>query len=197
MFLRFGACVRLAALAALMWLGAGSAEAHTFGAHGAAFGDGFSHPFGGIDHLLAMVAVGLWAGGLSGRAVWLVPAAFVTTMALSAVAAMLGGGLSWGEPAIALSVLGLGLLIAFRARLGLAAATATVAVFASFHGFAHGAEAPEAAAPAGYLLGFVLATGILHALGVGLALLCVRRQALIRVAGGAVAVAGVMLVAAL
>jgi urease accessory protein len=175
----------------------GLAEAHT-GVHpliadGAAAG--FAHPFSGFDHLLAMVAVGLWASSLGGVARWAVPSSFIAIMTLGAALGANGLALPAVEPMIALSVVALGVMVALSVRVPTAAAAAMVAVFGLFHGFAHGAEMPAMAQPIAYGLGFVAATALLH--GVGLALgaslprLAPART--LRLAGGAIAAAGVAL----
>lgn len=133
------------------------------------FATGFMHPLGGWDHLLAMLAVGLWAAQLGGRARWLVPAAFVAAMAGAAALAQSALGFTFPalEQAISASVLLLGLLLAVAVRLPPLAGVALVALFASFHGFAHGAELPGAASGLSYGAGFVLATALLHLVGLG------------------------------
>jgi len=141
------------------------AHAHTFGAHGAGFGAGFAHPFMGLDHLAAMFAAGLWAAQLGGSAVWRVPAAFIATMCLGAVLACTGMALPGVEAGIGASVLVLGLLVAFAARLPTHAGMALAGVFALFHGYAHGCELPLSAAPLWYALGFIIATVSVHAAG--------------------------------
>jgi urease accessory protein len=182
---------RTFALAASI-LFAGSASAHT-GDHatGTGFGGGLAHPVLGLDHLLAMVAVGLWAAQQGGRALWAVPAAFVGAM-------ILGGGLAWSgvalphvETAIALSVLVLGLLVATRRQWTVTAGVALAAGFALFHGYAHGLEMPQAASPVRYALGFVLATACLH--GAGIAASLGGRHAM-RLAGAGIAAVGLALV---
>lgn len=169
-----------------------AAHAHTFGAVGAGWSQGFAHPLLGIDHVLAMAAVGLWAAQLGGRSLWLVPAAFIAMMAVGGMVGMAGFGLPWTEGGIAASVLALGVLVAAGFRLPLAAGMALVGVFAIFHGHAHGTEMPEAAAPLGYAAGFVLATALLHVLGMGAGQLALRAAApwAVRMAGAATAMAG-------
>jgi urease accessory protein len=174
---------------------AGAAEAHTIGAHGAAFAQGLAHPFGGIDHLLAMVAVGLWSAQLGGRALWAVPAAFVAVMALGGLLGMAGAPLP-AELGVAASLLALGLLVAFAARLPVAGAAALVGAFALFHGHAHGTELPAAASALGYGAGFVLATALLHLLGIGAGLALWRggSRGWLRAGGAAIAAAGLLIV---
>jgi len=157
------------ALALSVLLLAAPAEAHTFGAWGAGFPQGLMHPLLGLDHELAMVGVGFWAGQIGDRARWLVPLAFVAAMMLGGLLGLAGIMLSGIELGIGASILLLGMLIALRSRLPLSVSMGSVAGFAIFHGMAHGAEAPEAAAPLLYCLGFILATALLHVAGVGLA----------------------------
>jgi urease accessory protein len=161
------------------------------------FSGGVLHPLGGLDHLLAMVAVGIWAAQLGGRARWAVPAAFMA--ALAAGAALGAGGLTfgWMEQAIAASVLALGLLVISAARLPLTAGMALAAFFALFHGVAHGSEIPANASGLGYGSGFLVATAALHAAGVGLGMLTARAPQWVRQSAGAslVLAGGWMLVA--
>ena len=176
---------------------AGVAEAHPSASHASGFVAGFSHPLGGLDHLLAMVAVGLWATQVGGRAIWALPAAFVATMAVANMVAMGGTVIPFFEQGIAASVLILGLLIATALRLPVAAATVLVGFFAAFHGIAHGLELPETAAPLGYAGGFILATALLHGLGVALGLALAPRfgARLTRVTGVAIALGGMVIAA--
>ena len=147
---RIGAALAaLPAFAIVLVAGAGGAEAHIHGAHGAGLVDGVAHPFGGFDHLLAMVAVGLWAAQIGGRALWRLPAAFVAVMAMGGFAGAAWGSLPMVEIGIAGSVLALGLFIALATRPSLALGVAIVGGFALFHGGAHGSELPQAAAPWG------------------------------------------------
>ena len=145
-------------------LAAGPALAHLDpGAHGS-FAAGASHPVFGADHILAMVAVGLWAASLGGSAFWALPVGFVAAMTGGFVLSLGGLPLPMVEPMILASVLCLGLLVAMAARLPLPGAVAIVAAMGVFHGHAHGAEIGSAGASA-YLAGFVAATAALHALG--------------------------------
>jgi urease accessory protein len=172
------------------------AEAHTFGAQGTGLTAGLVHPFMGLDHLLAMIAVGIWAGQLGGRAVWIVPLTFVSVMAAAAGLGPLGLSLPMVEPAIACSVLVLGLLIAGSVRLPTIAGAGLVGLFAVFHGYAHGLELPQAASPILYGLGFVLATTLLHGLGIGFALSSRQYKIMQRIAGCSLIVASGLLLAA-
>jgi urease accessory protein len=159
------------------------AEAHTFGTQGAGLVAGLVHPFVGLDHLLAMIAVGIWAGQLGGRLVWQVPLTFVSVMSAAAALGSFGVTLPLVEPAIACSVLVLGLLIAGSVRLPASTGVGLVALFAVFHGYSHGLELPQAASPFLYGVGFVLATSLLHGLGIGFAR-CSRQYKMIQSAAG-------------
>lgn len=175
---------------------AGPALAHTGAGAVHGFGAGLLHPLFGVDHVLAMVAVGLWAGLTGGRARFAYPLAFVGMMVLAGLWGMSGSSLPGVEIGIAVSVVVLGLAIALRATPPLAAGAAACAIFAIFHGHAHGAELPQGASGLGYALGFVLATAALHGAGLGLAgLLAARAPLLARVAGGGLALAGVAILA--
>ncbi|MCU0908375.1 MAG: HupE/UreJ family protein [Rhodobacteraceae bacterium] len=158
-------------------------------AHGLAAG--LTHPVHGADHLLAMVAVGLLAVVLGGRALRVLPAAFLGCMAAGYGIALAGIALPLVEPMILASVLALGLLVAFAARLPLGAAAAMVGVFGLAHGAAHGGELGASGALA-FGVGFLLATGLLHAAGIALGLAAQRAAGgtAARVMGAAVAVAG-------
>jgi urease accessory protein len=172
------------------------AEAHTFGAQGAGLAAGLTHPFIGLDHLLAMIAVGIWAGQLGGRAVWIVPLTFVSVMAVAAGLGSLDFSVPMVEPAVACSVLILGLLIAGSIRLPTIAGAGLVGLFAVFHGYAHGMELPQAASPMLYGLGFILATTLLHGLGIGFALSSHQYKIMQRIAGCSLIVASGLLLAA-
>lgn len=182
--------------AALFFVFTGEASAHTFGAHGAGFTEGVAHPFLGLDHLLAMLAVGLWAAQRGGAARWSLPLAFLAAMAGGALLANLGVQAAFAETLIAFSVLALGGLIAGRARPPLAVGAAAVAVFALGHGYAHGLEMPEAGSPWGYGAGFLLATASLHGAGVLLGSKAGRPALLVRAGGAVIAAAGLILLAA-
>jgi urease accessory protein len=186
-------------LAAAALLGAPVAEAHLIGEHGAGFQAGLLHPLSGLDHLLAMIAVGIWAAQLGGRALWVVPGAFVGCMVAGGALAVAGISMPLVEPGILGSVLLFGLLIATSARVPTVVGMALVGLFALFHGHAHGTELPQAANPATYALGFVMATAALHAIGLGLALAIGRiaPKPALRVIGGGIVAAGVAMVAAL
>jgi urease accessory protein len=170
-----------------------NAHAHTGAELLGGFTSGFHHPLFGFDHLLAMLAVGLWGAQMGGRAVWSLPVTFPLIMALGGLAGMAGLPLPSVETGIALSVLALGLVIAFAWRPFELAALALIGVFAIFHGYAHGAELPSAADPAAYSAGFVIATGSIHLSGVAIGLLAGKALDgwLSRGLGGAIAAVGV------
>lgn len=179
-------------LALSMMLVAGAAFAHP--GHGGGLAAGLAHPFTGFDHLLAMLAVGIWAAQQTGRtALWQIPLAFVGMMAIGVAWAAAGMILPQFEVGIAVSLIVLGLLLAFALRLPRWAGMALVAGFALWHGFAHGVTMPLAGAGA-YLAGLLLATVAIHALGVGLGLAARRRAALaLRLGGAGVALVGAWL----
>ena len=186
---------RIALAAALVMVPA-LASAHT--GHGAVgFGHGFGHPMSGIDHILAMIAVGIFAANLGGRALWAVPLTFMALMAVGGAIGIAGIALPFVEIGIALSIVVLGLVVALRYEWPLAVAMPLVGLFAIFHGHAHGVEMPVDASGTAYALGFVLATGVLHlfgiAIGFGISRAGERYSRRITQAGGvAVAVAGVL-----
>jgi urease accessory protein len=161
---------------------------------------GFLHPLSGIDHLLAMVAVGMFAAYLGGRARWLVPLAFVSVMAAAGWGAMMGLRLPLVELGIGLSVIVLGAVIALRVKLPTAAAMALVGFFAIFHGHAHGAEMAGNANALAYGIGFLSATALLHGLGIVLGMELTRigearSWRLVQAGGGVIALTGVAIVA--
>ena len=184
-----------AAVAAALLLAAPQAAAHVFSEAGAGWNAGFSHPFSELDHVLAMLAVGLWAAQIGRPALWLLPLAFPLTMALSGLLGAYGMQLPWVESGIAASVLVLGVMIALALKPPPWACTGLVMLFAVFHGHAHGTELPETASPALYGLGFAIATAILHAIGLGIGQL--KRwavlQQLVRQGSSAIAATGVVL----
>ena len=186
--------------AAALTLVASPAFAHLNPAEHGSFAAGFSHPFSGADHILAMVAVGLWATMLGGRALFAGPAAFVGVMLLGFGAALVGLPLPFVEPVILASVVVLGLLVALALPVSAVAGAAIAGFFAFFHGHAHGGEIGGAAFLS-YGAGFALATAILHAAGIGVGLTAGRMMAgqkgrlAMRIAGGATAIGGLMLMA--
>jgi urease accessory protein len=188
------------ALAAAAALVPSLAYAHPGHVDAVGFASGFGHPIGGLDHVLAMVLVGVFAVQLGGRAVWLVPATFVAVMAAGGALGAAGVEVPFVETGIALSIVVLGAVVAFGVKAPAAAAMALVGLFAIFHGHAHGAEMPETAGGLAYAAGFMLATALLHAAGVGLGFAIGRLSGgrgewLVRAGGAAAGLAGVALLA--
>jgi len=184
------------AMTALMALVPSIAYAHTGVGDTIGFAHGFIHPITGLDHVLAMVMVGMFAWQLGGRALWMVPTTFVLVMAMGGALGVAGIGVPFVEAGIALSVIVLGAVVAFGIKAPVAVAMAVVGLFAIFHGHAHGSEMPESAAGLAYGFGFMLATALLHVMGVGLGFVigwAGEKQGPIvaRTAGGAAALAGV------
>jgi urease accessory protein len=167
------------------------ASAHTGVGDPSGFLHGLGHPIGGLDHVLAMVAVGLWAAQIGGKALWLLPSSFVLTMAGSSVLGHLALPLPGVEQGILASDFSLGLLLLVAPCLPLTIGMAIVSFLAMFHGYAHGAEMPATAAGLTYGAGFILSTAGLHLLGIGIGLALDRlqpilRQQLFRVGGAAI-----------
>ncbi|MCF7986194.1 MAG: HupE/UreJ family protein [Methylovulum sp.] len=170
-------------------------EAHPLHMADAGLAAGLAHPFIGLDHLLAMIAVGIWAGQLGGRATWLVPLSFVSVMGAAALLGSYGQALPLVESGIATSVLILGLLIAGAVRLPIRASIALVGLFAMFHGYAHGLELPLAGSATLYGLGFISATALLHGIGIGFAASTRRYQIAQRLVGFSLIASGGLLLA--
>lgn len=174
------------------------ASAHTGVGDTSGFAHGMMHPVTGLDHVLAMITVGLFAARLGGRALWLVPGSFVAMMSLGGMLGMYGIPVPFIEAGIALSVVTLGTLVAFQVGLPVALAMALVGVFAIFHGHAHGTEMPMDVAGLDYGAGFVMATALLHSIGVGLGLALGRlsrgpARRVSQIGGAGVAFAGLAL----
>ena len=182
--------------AGILFAAAVPAFAHLNPAEHGSFAAGFSHPLFGADHILAMVAVGIWAAMIGGRAMLIVPASFVITMGIGFALALGGVHLPFVEPAILASVVGLGLLVALAIKVPIPVSAAVVAVFALFHGFAHGSELGGAGAVT-FGLGFMAGTALLHAAGVGLGIGLNRfgGMTLSRILGAATAFAGIAMMA--
>jgi urease accessory protein len=179
-----------AALAALV---IEPALAHEGGTAVGGFLSGLTHPIFGWDHVVAMVAVGLWGAFLGAPAIWLLPVVFPLVMAFGGALGIMGVPVPGIETGIAASAVVLGLLVAFQARPPLWLAAVVVGVFAIFHGHAHGTELPQAANALTYAIGFVIATGLLHLTGIAFGLL-VRWPAgklAVRAGGGVIALVGV------
>ena len=170
-----------------------SALGHALQGQASGFVTGFLHPLSGADHVLAMVAVGLWGAQLGAPAIWVLPVAFPLVMAMGAMLGFLGVPIPGVEYGIAASAIVLGTAVAFAMRPTLVIAALVVGCFAIFHGHAHGTELPVGQSAMLYSIGFVIATGCLHAVGIGIG--TVHRwswgQQLVRVAGAAVAAGGV------
>lgn len=187
--------VHVRCLVVMMLVLAGSEPVLAHEQTGAARGflTGFLHPLSGLDHVVAMIAVGLWGAQLGPPALWLLPVTFPMVMAVGGFLGLMGVTLPGVEIGIALSALLLGVMVASEARPSLLIAASLVGFFAIFHGHAHGTELPSGQSGLAYSIGFVVATGLLH--GVGIAIGVVHRwpagRVALRVAGAAVAVAGV------
>ncbi len=186
----------LATLAILAIAGSGSpAFAHVGDHSHLSFVAGLLHPFSGLDHLLAMIAVGLWAAQLGRPALWLLPLTFPALMAAGAAIGMSGVALPLVEVGIAGSVLVLGAAVALALRPSLGLSTALVALFGLLHGFSHGAELPAGASALAYGAGFIAATFVLHTTGVAAGLVAGRMPVRFaaRAAGGSIAALGALL----
>jgi urease accessory protein len=155
---------------------------------------GFQHPISGWDHVVAMVAVGLWGAQLGAPAVWLLPVAFPMVMAMGGMLGLMGVPLPGTEVGIAASAILLGGAVLSELRPPLVVAAIVVTFFAVFHGYAHGAELPAGESGLLYSMGFVIATGCLHAVGISIGMIhrWLWGQKLLRMAGGAVALAGTL-----
>ena len=175
----------------LLW--AQMAFAHAQQGEAKGFLTGFRHPISGLDHVLAMVAVGLWGAQLGSPAIWLLPVTFPMVMAFGGMLGLMGVPLPGVEYGIAASAILLGAAVLFEARPPLAVAAVLVGIFAIFHGHAHGTELPPGQSGLLYSMGFVIATGCLHAVGITIG--AVHRwgwgQRLLRFAGAMVAVGGI------
>ena len=192
--------MRLLLALAILALSPGLASAHTGMAHGAGFFHGIAHPVGGLDHVLAMLAVGVFAFVLGGRALWLVPLSFVGAMVAGFGLGIAQIQLPFVELAIALSIVAIGAAAALGRPMPVGAAMALVGTFAVFHGHAHGAEMAESADGLTFALGFITATALLHLAGLaaafGAAQLAGRfGGTAARLAGGAFAIAGLGILA--
>ena len=191
---------RVVATALPLALLSGSALAHAGGGSGGAgFQTGFLHPLGGLDHVLAMLAVGMWGAQLGNPAIWALPVAFPMVMAFGGVAGILGVPLPAVELGITVSVVVLGSMIALDRHPPLWGAALIVAFFAVFHGYAHGAELPGQAGAVAYSAGFVTATGLIHVTGIGIGFVTrlPHGAGMLRVGGGAIAATGLLLAAQL
>ena len=169
-----------------------TASAHTEKGAAGGFISGFLHPITGLDHIVAMVAVGLWGAFLGKKAMWALPVIFPMVMALGGALGILGVPLPYVEIGIALSGVVLGLMVAFAVRPPLWVAGVLVGIFAIFHGHAHGTELPNAASPLTFAIGFVISTGLLHLAGIAFGLLTKWPwgMAVVRAGGALIALTG-------
>jgi urease accessory protein len=183
----------IGAVALLTALWAQSALGHALQGEASGFFTGFLHPVSGADHVLAMVAVGLWGAQLGSPAIWVLPVAFPLVMAMGGMLGFLGVPIPGVECGIAASAIVLGIAVAFEMRPALVIAAFVVGCFAIFHGHAHGTELPAGQSALLYSMGFVIATGCLHAVGIGIGTVHRRRwgRQLLRVAGTMVTAGGV------
>lgn len=174
------------------------AFAHAGHGEHSGFIHGFMHPIAGLDHILAMVTVGILAYQIGGRALWLVPTTFLAVMAAGGLLGVAGVSFYFVEPGIAASVVVLGIIVALALKPPVAVAMTVVALFAVFHGYAHGIEAPLDGSTASYGAGFLLATALLHAAGIAVGMLfgrivATQGQLGYRLAGSAVALTGLVI----
>jgi urease accessory protein len=169
----------------------GLASAHIIPGTNHGFHDGFVHPFSGWDHLLAMFGVGLWASQCRGRALWLIPLAFISVMVLGGALGLTGAHLPGVEFGIALSVLVLGGLIATATRLKVGWGMGLVGLFALCHGYAHGLEMPAAVSALPFSVGFIIATLLLLGMGIAAGIYSARQSRALRLAGAAMALCSI------
>jgi urease accessory protein len=181
------------AIAVLFVAYASAASAHEGAGIAGGFISGFLHPILGWDHVVAMVAVGLWGAFLGSPAIWILPVVFPLVMAFGGALGVIGVPIPAVETGIAASAVVLGAMVAFAVRPPIWVAAVIVGAFAIFHGHAHGTELPNAANPLAYSIGFVFSTGLLHLSGIAFGLL-VRWPAgkvAVQAGGGLIALAGV------
>ncbi|MDA0289194.1 MAG: HupE/UreJ family protein [bacterium] len=181
-------------LATAIWLLLGtSLWAHEDAGMAGGFISGLTHPLFGFDHVVAMIAVGLWGAFLGSPALWILPVVFPVVMAFGGALGVLGVEIPLVETGIAASAVVLGLMVALALRPKIAIAAVIVGAFAIFHGHAHGTELPEAASPLAYSIGFVISTGLLHLAGIGFGHFTRWPQGIlaVRAGGGAIALVGV------
>ena len=181
-------------LACVLVAATGSAWGHTGEGMAGGFGSGFMHPLFGPDHVVAMVAVGLWGAFLGMPALWILPVTFPLVMTIGGALGVAGVPLPHVELGIALSAIVLGAMVAFAVKPPIWVAAVLVGIFAIFHGHAHGTELPSAADPIAYSLGFVIATGLLHLAGIaiGLVVRWPHGRTFVRLCGVGISVAGVV-----
>jgi urease accessory protein len=185
---------RFFGLISTLALSTATLPAHPLHINAGGLSSGLLHPLFGLDHILAMIAVGLWAGQMSGRALWLVPGSFLAMVVVGATLGFASVPMPFVEQGIVASIVVLGLFIAVAARLPVWIAAALVGLFALFHGHAHASELLPVASALAYTTGFVLATAGLHLVGIGLSVFAQRRDATIAVrwTGASLLVAGLL-----
>jgi urease accessory protein len=186
----------VAAITGCLALVVTGAQAHTQGGDGGLAG-GLAHPFMGLDHVLAMLAVGLWAAQRGRQAAWQVPMAFVALMVAGFGLARLGLALPLAEPMVVASLAVLGAMVAVAVRVPVGVGAALVSGFAVFHGYAHGIEMPAASSAWAYAAGFALTTAGLHGLGLGLGTALRQRPVFARLSGAAIAATGMAMMGGL
>jgi urease accessory protein len=193
--MKSNATLKTIALLAIALLSA-AAQAHSDQTSTGGFMAGYLHPLTGLDHLLAMVAVGIWGATLGAPLIWALPVAFPFMMLVGGVLAIFGVPLPYVELGVAISVLVLGAAIAMRWRAPMAAAIGIVAFFGLLHGYAHGSELPGSAAPAAYAAGFVVSTGLLHLAGISFGTVDKTKHGplVLRAAGAIIALVGAWLI---
>jgi urease accessory protein len=177
---------------ALLLLLPNLASAHIVPGSSHGFQDGLMHPLTGWDHLLAMIAVGLWAAQIRGRAIWQIPLAFVSVMALGGILGVAGAYIPGADLVIAISVLALGGLIATKTSVAPSVGMMVVGAFALFHGYAHGHEMPASASALPFGIGFLISTVALHALGISAGLGLRNQPQAMRYAGATIAASGLL-----
>ncbi|MDX1346168.1 MAG: HupE/UreJ family protein [Sedimenticolaceae bacterium] len=182
----------LSLLTTLLLLAATDVSAHSSEGLAGGFLSGLLHPVAGPDHVIAMVAVGLWGAFLGRPAIWLLPIVFPMVMAFGGALGVAGVPVPAVETGIAVSAIVLGAMVAFAARPPIWVAAVIVGAFAIFHGHAHGTELPGAANPIAYSLGFVIATGLLHLCGIAFGALAKwpAGKVAVRAGGGLIALGG-------
>jgi len=160
------------------------------------FMTGFAHPLNGLDHMIAMFAVGLWAVQVGGKGIWLIPLAFVCMMIAGGILGMSGVTVPFVETGIIMSVLILGVLLVASARLPIAAGMVLMGIFALFHGHSHGTEIPATVSGLAFSAGFALSTVMLHSAGIaaGLTLRKASKMKVLRYAGAAIIASGIMMI---
>lgn len=181
------------AIATLILVFSNMAHAHEATGIAGGFISGFLHPIYGWDHVVAMVAVGLWGAFLGAPAIWILPVVFPLVMAFGGALGVIGVPVPAVETGIAASALVLGIMVAFAIRPPIWIAAIIVGIFAIFHGHAHGTELPNAANPLAYSVGFVLSTGLLHLSGIAFGLLVKwpAGKIAVQAGGGLIALAGI------